>query len=169
MRLGLLCVGRMKAGPERELFQRYTQRIGEFRNLGLQGLEVKEIPESRARAVAARMSEEGAALLAALPEGATLAVFDERGEVASSVDFSGFIERERDRGRTALWFAIGGSEGLDAAQRERATVAYSFGRMTLPHQLVRILAAEQIYRALTIFLDTRIIGSEQKHQKATDY
>ena len=150
MRLGLLCVGRMKAGPERELFQRYAQRIGEFRNLGLQGLEVKEIPESRARAATARMSEEGAALLTALPEGATLAVFDERGEAASSADFAGFIARERDRGRASLWLAIGGSEGLDAAMRERATVAYSFGKMTLPHQLVRILAAEQIYRALTI-------------------
>jgi len=150
MRLGLLCVGRMKAGPERELFQRYAQRIGEFRNLGLQGLEVKEIAESRARAAAARMSEEGDALLAALPAEATLAVFDERGEAASSVDFASFIEKERDRGRANLWFAIGGAEGLDAALRARATATYSFGRMTLPHQLVRILAAEQIYRALTV-------------------
>jgi 23S rRNA (pseudouridine1915-N3)-methyltransferase len=150
MRLGLLCVGRMKAGPERELFQRYVQRIAEFRNLGLQGLEVKEIPESRARAIAARVSEEGAALLATLPSEATLAVFDERGEAASSAEFAGFIERERDRGRANLWFAIGGAEGLDAKLRGRAAAAYSFGKMTLPHQLVRILAAEQIYRALTI-------------------
>lgn len=150
MRLGLLCVGRLKAGPERELFQRYAQRIADFRNLGLQGLEVKELAESRARAVAQRIAEEGAALLTALPEGATLAVFDERGEAASSPGFAGFIQRERDRGRTNLWFAIGGAEGLDAALRERATVAYSFGKMTLPHQLVRILAAEQIYRAMTI-------------------
>ncbi len=150
MRLGLLCVGRMKAGPERELFQRYTQRIAEFRNLGLQGLEVKEVSESRARAVAPRIGEEGEALLAALPAEATLAVFDERGEAASSVDFAGFIEKERDRGRANLWFAIGGAEGLDAALRERAVVAYSFGKMTLPHQFVRILAAEQIYRAMTI-------------------
>ena len=150
MRLGLLCVGRMKAGPERELFQRYAQRIGEFRNLGLQGLEVKEVSESRARAVAARVGEEGAALLAALPAEATLAIFDERGEAASSADFAGFIEKERDRGRAQLWFAIGGAQGLDAALRERSAMTYSFGKMTLPHQLVRILAAEQIYRALTI-------------------
>ncbi|ARN79891.1 23S rRNA (pseudouridine(1915)-N(3))-methyltransferase RlmH [Methylocystis bryophila] len=150
MRLGLLCVGRLKAGPERELFQRYAQRIADLRNLGLQGLEVKEISESRARAAAQRIAEEGAALLTALPEGATFAVFDERGEAASSAGFAGFIQRERDRGRTNLWFAVGGSEGLDAALRERATVAYSFGKMTLPHQLVRILAAEQIYRAMTM-------------------
>ena len=140
----------MKAGPERELFQRYAQRIAEFRNLGLQGLEVKEIPESRARAAAARIGEEGAALLAALPAEATLAVFDERGEAASSADFAGFVEKERDRGRANLWFVIGGAEGLDAALRERAAVVYSFGKMTLPHQLVRIHAAEQIYRAMTI-------------------
>jgi Predicted SPOUT methyltransferase len=69
---------------------------------------------------------------------------------ASSADCAGFLKTELDRGRAGLWFAIGGAEGLDAALRERAAVTYSFGRMALPHQFVRILAAEQIYRALTI-------------------
>jgi len=150
MRLGLLCVGRLKAGPEREIFARYAARIASMRHLGLDGLDVKEIPESRARAAPAKIAEEGAALLAALPAEARLAVFDERGPAASSADFAKFVQRERDAGRGALWFAIGGAEGLDASLRNRAAAIFSFGAMTLPHQIVRILAAEQIYRAMTI-------------------
>ena len=150
MRLGLLCIGRLKAGPERELFERYAKRISAFRNLGLDGLHVRELSESRARATSMRKSEESAALLATLAGDAGFAVFDERGKAATSRDFAQFILRERDAGRSALWFAIGGAEGLDASVVERAGAAFSFGAMTLPHQIVRILAAEQIYRAMTL-------------------
>jgi 23S rRNA (pseudouridine1915-N3)-methyltransferase len=150
MRLGLLCVGRLKAGPERELYARYAERIGSFRGLGLDGLDLKEIDESRARNPEERKAQEGAAMLAALSSGAGLVLFDERGRAASSIDFARFIEGERDRGGKALWFAIGGAEGLDPRLRERAQAIFSFGAMTLPHQIVRILVAEQLYRALTI-------------------
>jgi len=150
MRLGLLCVGRLKAGPERELFARYAKRIEAMRNLGLDGLDLKEIDESKARSAPERMAREGDALLAALAADAGLVVFDERGEPAASADFAQFIAGERDAGRKALWFAIGGAEGLDPGVRQRARAVFSFGAMTLPHQLVRILAAEQIYRAMTI-------------------
>lgn len=150
MQLGLICVGRLKAGPEREVYARYAERIASFKRLGLEGLDLKEIDESKAGAPAERMAREGAAILAALPEGARLAVFDELGRAADSAAFAGFIGAERDAGRKALWFAIGGSEGLDESVRTRASVVFSFGAMTLPHQLVRILAAEQIYRAMTI-------------------
>ncbi|MEF3365317.1 23S rRNA (pseudouridine(1915)-N(3))-methyltransferase RlmH [Methylocystis sp. 9N] len=150
MRLGLICVGRLKAGPERELYARYAERVAAFRRLGLEGLELKEIDESKAASPAERMAREGAALLAALPAEARLAAFDERGRAIASPGFAEFIAAERDAGRKALWFAIGGSEGLDESVRARAAASFSFGAMTLPHQLVRILAAEQIYRAMTI-------------------
>lgn len=150
MRLGIVSVGRLKAGPEREIFARYASRIEAMRNLGLAGLDLKEIDESRARGAAERMAQEGEAMLASLPVGSALVVFDERGKAASSVDFARLVERERDRGSKALWFAIGGAEGLSPAVRERAGAIFSFGAMTLPHQLVRILVAEQIYRAMTI-------------------
>jgi 23S rRNA (pseudouridine1915-N3)-methyltransferase len=150
MRLGLLCVGRLKAGPEREIYLRYAKRIGSLRNLGLDGLDLRELDEGRARAAPERIREEGDALLAALPSEAGLAAFDERGKPARSEDFAQFIQRERDAGRKSLWFAIGGAEGLDARLRARARAVFGFGAMTLPHQLVRILAAEQIYRAMTI-------------------
>jgi 23S rRNA (pseudouridine1915-N3)-methyltransferase len=150
VRLGLLCVGRLKAGPEREIYARYSKRIEAMRNFGVDGLDLKEIDESRARSAAERMAQEGAALLSAVPKDAVFAAFDERGRAADSNDFSAFIGKERDRGAKALWFAVGGSEGLDPSLRDRATAIFSFGAMTLPHQLVRILAAEQIYRAMTI-------------------
>jgi 23S rRNA (pseudouridine1915-N3)-methyltransferase len=150
MRLGILSVGRLKAGPERDLYARYASRIEAMRNLGLAGLDLKEIDESRARSPAERMAQEGEALLAALPAGAGLIVFDERGTPATSADFAARLAAERDRGAKSLWFAIGGAEGLAPAVRERAQAVYGFGRMTLPHQFVRILVAEQVYRALTI-------------------
>jgi 23S rRNA (pseudouridine1915-N3)-methyltransferase len=150
MRLGLICVGRLKAGPERELYARYATRIAAMRNLGFAGLDLQEIDESKARGPAERMAQEGSALIAAVPAGAGLVVFDERGRAASSADFARLLEGERDRGLKALFFAIGGAEGLSPMVRDRAQAVFSFGAMTLPHQLVRILAAEQIYRAMTI-------------------
>ncbi|WP_400768097.1 23S rRNA (pseudouridine(1915)-N(3))-methyltransferase RlmH [Methylosinus sporium] len=150
MRLGILCVGRLKAGPERELYARYAARVAAMRNIGLTGLDLLEIDESRARNPAERMAQEGDCLLAALPAGGKLVVFDERGKPASSADFAAMVASDRDNGVKSLWFAIGGSEGLSPAVREKAGAVFSFGRMTLPHQIVRILVAEQIYRATTI-------------------
>ena len=150
MRLGILCVGRLKAGPERELYARYADRVRMMRNIGFDGLELREVDESRARAAPARIAAEGRALLALQEAADGLVAFDERGKAASSLDFATFLTRERDGGRRALWFAIGGAEGLDECVRERALRVFSFGAMTLPHQLVRILVAEQIYRGLTI-------------------
>jgi 23S rRNA (pseudouridine1915-N3)-methyltransferase len=143
-------VGRLKAGPEREIYARYAARIAALRRIGLEGLDLKEVDESKAKSPAERMAREAEETLALLPADSALVVFDERGEAADSAAFAAFIGRERDAGRKAMWFAIGGSEGLDRSVRARATAVFSFGAMTLPHQLVRILAAEQIYRAMTI-------------------
>ncbi len=150
MRLGLICVGRLKAGPERELYQRYSERIFALRRLGLEGLELREIEESRAKLPAERMAREAEEILSFLPQDSALLMFDETGLAADSLKFADFIKKERDAGRKALWCAIGGSEGLAPSLQARAQVVFSFGAMTLPHQLVRILAAEQIYRAMTI-------------------
>jgi 23S rRNA (pseudouridine1915-N3)-methyltransferase len=150
MRLGLICVGRLKAGPERELYARYASRIAALRRIGLEGLDLREIDECKAKSPAERMAREAQELLALAPDDAALIVFDERGKPADSAAFAGFIGRERDAGRKSLWFVVGGPEGLDEDVRRRAAAVYSFGAMTLPHQLVRVLVAEQIYRAMTI-------------------
>jgi len=146
----LLAVGRLKSGPERELVERYRQRIeGMGRGLGLAGLDIVELPESRARRDDDRRAEEASALLA--KAGASvLVIFDERGKSFTSEAFAERIRRWRDEGRASLACIVGGPDGLDPGIRRRADLVVSFGALTMPHQIVRALVAEQIYRALTI-------------------
>jgi 23S rRNA (pseudouridine1915-N3)-methyltransferase len=150
LRLSLVAVGRLKGGPERDLVERYRERIEAIgRSLGISGLDVVELPESRARREGDRRAEEAVALLGRVGEG-VLVVFDERGKSPTSEAFADRIREWRDSGRQSTTCLIGGPDGLDAAVRQRADLVASFGAFTLPHQIVRVLAAEQLYRALTI-------------------
>jgi 23S rRNA (pseudouridine1915-N3)-methyltransferase len=150
MRLTLLAVGHLKAGPERELVERYRGRIDALsRGLGLTPLAMVEIAESRARREADRRAEEGNALLSKA-NGALVVVLDERGESLTSAALAARIIAWRDGGRDGLAWIVGGPDGLDGPVRNRADLLLSFGALTLPHQLVRVLVAEQIYRVLTI-------------------
>lgn len=151
MKLFLLGVGRLKAGPERELVGRYGERCQAFgKKLGFAGLELREIDESRARRPEDRKAEEAAALAAFLPPGAKKICLDERGRALTSEAFAQKIGGWRDDGASACALIIGGPDGLDPAWRDQADLTLAFGAMTWPHQIVRALAAEQIYRALTI-------------------
>ena len=150
MRLSLLAVGRLKSGPERELVERYRQRIdGMGRSLGLTGFDMAEIPESRARREDDRRAEEASALLDRAGS-SVLVVFDERGKSPSSEAFAARIRQWRDEGRPGIACVIGGPDGLDPRVRQRADLVVSFGALTMPHQIVRALVVEQLYRALTI-------------------
>ncbi|MBV8564067.1 MAG: 23S rRNA (pseudouridine(1915)-N(3))-methyltransferase RlmH [Methylobacteriaceae bacterium] len=151
MRIALVSVGRMKAGPERELFGRYFSRLADSARIaGITGVEARELPESRARRPDDRRAEEAAAIRAAIPEAAILVALDERGISLTSAQWAADIGKARDAGRSAYAVAIGGPDGLDPTLRETAHKAINFGATTWPHQLVRILAAEQLYRAITI-------------------
>ena len=151
VRLVLAAVGRMKAGPERDLLDRYLSRSrGLLRQAGILGLDAWEIEESRAAAAETRQREEGAALLSKLAAPRRLLVCDERGRSATSAAFAALIEQARDAGVPAFAFAVGGPDGFEESVRGAATHTLSFGAATLPHRLVRVLLAEQIYRALTI-------------------
>jgi 23S rRNA (pseudouridine1915-N3)-methyltransferase len=150
LRLSLLAVGRLKSGPERELVDRYRQRIeGMGRGLGLTGFDMVELPESRARRDDDRRAEEAVALLEKAGASALIA-FDERGKSLTSDAFAARIRQWRDDGRPEIVCVIGGPDGLDPKIRRRADLVVSFGALTLPHQIVRALVAEQLYRALTI-------------------
>ncbi len=151
MRLLVAAVGRLKRGPERELAERYRERAEKAgRSLGFRGLEVMEIDESRARRPAERVAEEALAVARALPENAAIVVLDERGTNLSSAEMAGLIGGWRDRGRQAAAFVIGGPDGLAERIREQADQRLAFGTATWPHQLVRIMLLEQLYRAITI-------------------
>ena len=150
MKLAIVAVGRLKSGPERELVERYRGRIaGMAGALGCSGLDIAELPEGRGRREDDRRAEEATAIRARLG-GAALVVFDERGRSLGSEAFAGRLRDWRDQGRAAMACVIGGPDGLDQTLRDAADLTLSFGAMTLPHQIVRALVAEQIYRALTI-------------------
>ena len=150
MKIHVAAVGRMKQGPERELVARYLDRaVLSGKPLALTGFEVTELTESRAGSAPSRKSDEARALRAALPEGIVVAL-DERGKTIGSEAFAGQLARWRDDGRPAASFVIGGADGLDPDFVRAADLTLSFSPLTWPHQLVRIMLAEQLYRATTI-------------------
>lgn len=151
MRITVFAVGRMKSGPERELAGRYFDRLKKTgASLGLEFTSVTEITESRAQQAELRKQEESAKVLEALDQGGVLVLLDERGKTLSSEAFAEKIARFRDDGKRQLLLAIGGPDGHDPALRDRADLVLALGAMTWPHQIVRILVAEQMYRATTI-------------------
>ncbi len=151
MRIVIHAVGRMKAGPEADLCDRYIER---FRRAGpAQGLQLDRLiepAESRASGAASRMREEADKLLSQLGDDAVLVLLDERGDDIGSAEFTSRLARYRDDGKAAIVLAIGGPDGHDPSLRQRADLVLSYGRATFPHQIVRILLAEQLYRAATI-------------------
>ncbi|MGO9769603.1 MAG: 23S rRNA (pseudouridine(1915)-N(3))-methyltransferase RlmH [Roseiarcus sp.] len=151
MRLTLIGVGRLKSGPERELFDRYFKRAADLaRSQGIAAVELREVEEGRARRAEDRRAEEARAILAATPKGAWLALLDERGAAMTSAQWAAEIGKARDGAAPAYAVVIGGPDGLDPALRSEARTILSFGAMTWPHQLVRAMASEQLYRALSI-------------------
>jgi 23S rRNA (pseudouridine1915-N3)-methyltransferase len=151
MRISLFAVGRLKAGPEKDLASRYLDRLAKAGPaVGLELSKLVEVQESRAANAETRKREEASLLERALPDGAVLLLLDERGKALDSEAFAELVGRYRDNGKRDVMIAIGGADGLDADLRQRADMVLSFGSMTWPHQLVRILIAEQLYRAVTI-------------------
>lgn len=151
MKVLVHAVGRMKAGPERELADRYFDRFARSGPaVGLEFAGVIEIAESRAQTGSERKRDEGQRLQAQLQAGMALVLLDERGKNFSSEDFAGRIGLLRDGGRRGLVLAIGGADGHDASLRDQAELVLSFGALTWPHQLVRVMLGEQLYRAATI-------------------
>src|SRR3977135_931507 len=133
-----------RGGPHREPWD----DIG--RKLGFRGLEIHEIPESRARDAASRMTEEAVAISAKIPEKSVLVALDERGDSIDSAAFARHLGRWRDESVANTFFLIGGADGLSPDLRRKAKLKLAFGAATWPHQSVRVMLLEQIYRAATI-------------------
>lgn len=150
LRLTIVGVGRLKAGLERELAARYVDRAAlAGRSVGL-SIEALEVDESRARRAADRKRAEAEELVFACRGTAEVVALDEVGKALDSPGFADLIGRARDTGRGGLMLVIGGADGLDPEFRRRADHVVCFGAMTWPHQLVRVMAAEQVYRSVTI-------------------
>ena len=147
MRVHLCAVGRLRAGPERDLIADYVQRFDRTgRPLGLGPLTEHEVEDKKN----AGMGAEADLLARAVPSGAVLVTLDERGKLISSPEFAAQLARWRDAGRQDVAFVIGGADGIDPSLRAKADFSVSFGTMVWPHMLVRVMLTEQLYRAATI-------------------
>lgn len=151
MRVLVLAVGRMKKGAEADLAARYLKRaLQAGRNIGIRDIEVVEIRESRAQDAERRKLEEAIAIANIVPDTSAIVLLDERGEPMSSAAFAEHLGQWRDGGQAAVAFVIGGADGLAENLRSKAKTVLSFGSATWPHQMVRIMLLEQLYRAVTI-------------------
>ena len=151
MRLIIAAVGRLKDGAARELFGKYRDRFeAAAKRLGLQPVIWHETGESRASAAPKRSAEEGAALLRLARDADFVIALDERGRMLSSEAFAKLLGKIRDDGVKTAAILIGGADGLAPDVLDVARAKVSFGAITLPHQLARIVLAEQLYRAATI-------------------
>ena len=137
----LIAVGKLRAGPEAELFGRYNQRLRP-------ALQVTELPDGHGAAPELRRRE-GESLLAALPGNAHAVALDIDGPALTSEALARRLEAWLGSGQT-LTFLIGGAEGLSRPVLERAGAKLSLGPLTWPHMLVRVMLAEQLYRAQSI-------------------
>jgi 23S rRNA (pseudouridine1915-N3)-methyltransferase len=147
LRLLIAAVGRLRDAPEAALAADYITRAANTgRQLGFKSVELVEVeakPPGDARA-------EAAALLRATPDDARKVLLDERGAEWTSRQLAEKLARWRDDGIPSTTFWIGGADGVSQSVKDNADEKLAFGRQTWPHRLVRVMIAEQIYRALTI-------------------
>ena len=151
MRIVVAAIGRLKQGPERELAAWYCKRAAATgRPLGLRDIEIIEIRESRAQDSERRRVEESIALANVIPDAAIVVVLDQRGESLDSPALAALLREWRAQDRAAVCFIIGGADGLAPSLVASARVRLAFGAATWPHQFVRIMLLEQLYRSGTI-------------------
>jgi 23S rRNA (pseudouridine1915-N3)-methyltransferase len=143
MRITVAAVGRWKRGPLPEMFDDYSRRL-------VWPLELKEVVARQPGSAAQVVAHEGELLLCAVPKDARAVALDARGRTLSSADFARSLQDWQADGLSDVAFLIGGADGLSQAVRERADLTLSLGPMTWPHQLVRVMLAEQLYRAQAI-------------------
>jgi 23S rRNA (pseudouridine1915-N3)-methyltransferase len=154
MKLAIAAIGLLKQGPELELARDYEQRIqGLGRQAGVTGLAIQDWAESRAATPELRKGDEATRLWSAVPPEASAIVLDERGQALTSAAFAALIKAQADQGTRQLSFLIGGPDGHAPETRSKAFKTLSFGPMTYPHRLLRVLLLEQIYRAVTILVN----------------
>jgi 23S rRNA (pseudouridine1915-N3)-methyltransferase len=147
MRVQICAVGRLRKGPERDLYDDYLTRFDRSgRALALGPAKLIEVEDKKGGGIGA----EAALLERAVPDGALICTMDERGKVMTSPEFARLLGTWRDQGRQDVAFVIGGADGIDPALRAKADASLSFGKMVWPHMLVRVMLAEQLYRAASI-------------------
>jgi 23S rRNA (pseudouridine1915-N3)-methyltransferase len=144
MQVVIAAVGRMKRGPAQELIDEYIKR-------NRWDVSIKELADAPSGLPAeVRRAREGEAILALVDKDARLIAMDSRGTQMTSEQIAATFKKHREQGIRKIVLAIGGQDGLDAAVTQKAVATLAFGAATWPHQLLRLMLAEQLYRAYTI-------------------
>ena len=151
MKIFIASIGRLKSEEEKPLFTKYLKRCRSIsKAIGINSIDLIELAESRNQNTAKRKEEESKSILAALPNPEFLVTLDQTGKSLGSSDLSQLIQNQRSQNTKNLAFVIGGADGLSEGILAKSNLVLAFGAMTWPHQLVRVMLAEQIYRSFTI-------------------
>jgi len=145
-------IGRIHAkDPENILIQDYKKRIDSIgKSAGIIGFDILEYEIKKNLPAEALKDEEATLLLKDTSSQDVIIALDERGKNISTIDFTNILESAQSNNIKRCFFLIGGAHGLSANVRKSANHVISFGKMTVPHKIARILLTEQIYRAMTI-------------------
>jgi len=147
VRVQLSVVGRLRAGPEKDLTDDYMARFERTgRALGFTEASIVEVEDKKGGGQRA----EAELLLKSIPKGAVIVTLDERGKLLTSPEFATHLGNWRDDGAQCVCFVIGGADGLIKELRAQAETSISFGKMVWPHMLARVMLCEQLYRAGSI-------------------
>ena len=151
MKITVLCVGRIKEEYFTDAVREYAKRLSRYAKLDIAEVEDEKTPDKASDAENEAIREkEGTRLLAKMPEDAYVIALAIDGKAPDSVELSRKIEDLGVRGKSHLCFIIGGSLGLSKSVLARADERLSFSRMTFPHQLMRVILLEQLYRSFRI-------------------
>ena len=151
MKIKVVTVGKLKEKYLKDGIAEYTKRILRFAKLEMIELADEKTPDKASELENQKILEtEGARILSKVGERDFVVVLAIEGKTLSSEEFNKQLEQASIKGYSTLTFIIGGSLGLAPVVKNRANLSVSFGRLTLPHQLMRLVLIEQIYRAFTI-------------------
>ena len=151
MKIKIVTVGKLKEKYLKDGIAEYSKRISRFAKLEMIELADEKTPDKASEIENQKILEtEGARILSKIGERDFVLVLAIEGKAFSSEEFSKQLEEASIKGYSTLTFIIGGSLGLAPSVKNRANLSVSFGRLTLPHQLMRLVLVEQIYRAFTI-------------------
>ncbi len=159
MRITIVCVGKVKEKYFTGAIEEYAKRLSRYCKLDIVEVPDEKTPDGASEAMNQQIKEkEGRRILDKIPEDAYVMVLAIDGKQPDSVELSQKIEKLGIRGESHIVFVIGGSLGLSREVMNRANEAISFSRMTFPHQLMRVILLEQVYRAY------RIMNHEPYHK-----
>lgn len=148
MKVTIVCVGKLKERYWRDAIQEYSKRLSRYMKLEIVELPDEKAPETMSPAQEAEVKEkEGQRILKNVKEDAFVVALAVEGKMLSSEELAEFMVKKGVSGVSHMVFIIGGSLGLSPAVMRRADFALSFSRMTFPHQMMRVVLLEQIYRS----------------------